>query len=74
MLRIERAITGHGPLGPKEMKHPNLDACFDEFEDKIDMSPLKFEERVVRPSLEDKLEVIRRFQTKHKVLQYLFQC
>ena len=34
-----------------------VDACFDEFEDKIDMSPLKFEERVVRPSLEDKLEV-----------------
>ena len=58
MQRIERAITGHGPMSAREPKHPNLDACFDEFEDKIDMSPLKFEERVVRPSLEDKLEAI----------------
>jgi catenin alpha len=58
MQRIERAITGTGPMSAREMKHPNLDACFDEFEDKIEMSPLKFEERVVRPSLEDKLEGI----------------
>ena len=55
------------------LKNPNLDACFDEFEDKIDMSPLRFEERVVRPSLEDKLEgmVLLRYEFIRVTLRFL---
>ena len=52
MQRIERAVTGTGPISARpDMDGPNLDQYFDEFEDKIDMSPLRFEEQVVRPSL-----------------------
>ena len=50
MQRIERAVTGTGPISARpDMDGPNLDQYFDEFEDKIDMSPLRFEEQIVRP-------------------------
>ena len=59
MQRIERAVTGSGPITAREMDAgPNLDQAFDDFEDKIDMSPLRFEEQTVRPTLEEKLERI----------------
>jgi len=58
MQRIERAVTGTGPLSARDGTGNNLADAFDAFEDQIDFSPLKFEESVVRPSLEEKLERI----------------
>lgn len=58
MQRIERAVTSTGPLSARDIDGPNLDQAFDDFEDKIDMSPLRFEETTVRPNLEEKLERI----------------